>query len=113
MVLDLLQPLEPQVADAIEIVVREVWLDDDLSHHGETNLEKSIERRQADDHRVHAGLDIEIAADARNPVGHVERALPFAAFVEQAGRDRHEAMTIRGIDNGAARHEQHDRDDGN
>ena len=45
-ILHLLQPLEPQVADAIEVVVARFGAVDDLVHDRQPGLEESIERRQ-------------------------------------------------------------------
>ena len=81
-VFHLLQPLEPEVADAVEIIVLEIRRRHDLVNQLQTGLEESIERRQADDDGVHAGLEIEIAADPRDAIGNLEGRLAAAAFVE-------------------------------
>ncbi len=57
--------LEPQVANAVEVVVGQVRLGDDLVHQRQAGLEKPIERGEPDDDGVGADVEIEIAADAR------------------------------------------------
>jgi hypothetical protein len=71
-ILHLLQPLEPKVADAIEIVVGEVRRRHDLVNKLQTGFEKPIERGQRDDDGVHARFEIEIAADAGDAIGNIE-----------------------------------------
>ena len=92
-VLQLTQPLQSQVANAIEVVVGEVGFGDHLVDERQAGVEKPIERGHPDHHRVHAHVEIELAADARHAIGDVERRLPAAAFVEEARGDRHQPDT--------------------
>ena len=106
-VLELTQPLESQVANAVEIVVGEVGGGDHLVDQRQAGVQKAIERRHADDHRVDAHIEVELAANARHPIGDVERRLPAAALVEEARGDRHQPTCIRGIHRRSTGHQQH------
>ena len=110
-VFHLLQALEPEVADAVEIVVLEIRRRHDLVNQLQSRLEESIERCQSDDDRVHAGLEIEVAADPRDAIGNLEGRLAAAAFVEQSRGDRDKAMRVGRVNGRAAGHDQHDRHD--
>jgi hypothetical protein len=110
-ILELPQPLEPQVADTVEVVVVQIRGRDDLVDQFEPDIEEAIERRQSDGNRVHADLDVEVAANARHAIRDVERRLALAAFIEQSGGQRHQPVTVGRIDRRSAREQQHDRND--
>ena len=74
-VLQLQQPVQPQVADAIELALLEPRPDQHVAHQLEAGAEIPLERRQADDGGVVADVDVQLRADAPERLVHVERRL--------------------------------------
>ena len=110
MVLHLPQALEAQVANPVEVVRAEIWRRHNLLHQSQSGLGKPIQCRERHDHGVGADFEIQVAANARDPVRQLERRLAAAALVQQPRGDRHEAMTVLRIRRCPAGHQQHDRD---
>ncbi len=105
------QAFEAQVANAREVVRRQVRLGDDFLHERQSRLEEPVERRQADDHGIETRIEIEVPADARDAVRDLECRLAAAALVEQARGDRHQPVCICRIDRRSPGHQQHHRHD--
>ena len=72
-VLQLQQPVQPQIADAIELALLEPRADQHVAHQLEAAIEIALERRQAEDGGVVTDVDVELRADAAERLVDVER----------------------------------------
>ena len=96
MSLQLQQPVQAQIADAIELALLEARPDRPCrATSSRPRAEIPLERRQAEHRRVVADVGVELRADPRQRFVHVERRPIAAALVEHVGGDRGEPWPVR------------------
>ena len=107
----LLQALEAELANALDIRLREIGIDHHLGEQRHRGIQESRDRRQRHDSRVRADIDVEIGAQTREGVRDLQRRTSGAALVQEVGGERRQPRAICRIGRRAARHEQHGGDD--
>jgi len=107
--LQLQQPVEPQVADAIELALLEARLEQHVAHQLEAAREIALQRRQAEHGRVVPDVDVELRADPAERLVHVQGGAIAAAFVEHVAGDRGQPGLVRRIRRRPGRHEREHR----
>ena len=110
-VADLREPVQPQLPDAGEIALPERRAHDDVRQQREGALGEAAEDRDAGDRRVRADVGVELRAQPRQRLVHLDRGAIAAALVEHVGGDGGQAVLAGGIGRGAAADEQRERDE--
>ncbi len=105
------QAVQPQLPYAREIALAQRGADDHVRQDRERALGESAEDGDAGDRRVRSDVGVELRAEARQRLVHLDRRTIAAALVEHVGGDGSEPFLARRIRRGAAPDEQRERDE--
>ena len=107
------QPVQPQLAHPHEVGFGERRTHDDVGQQRQSAFGETVERRHPDERRVRADVDVELRADSRQLLVHLDGGQRPHAFVEHVGGQRGEAFLALRIVGGAATNDQQEPDQRN
>ena len=110
-VANLRQPMEPQLPHANEILLAQRRPGHHVGQQRERRRGEAAEHGDAHQRRVRTDVGVELRADRRQRLVHLNRGPAPAAFVEHVDGQRREPFLPRRIVGGAAADEEHQRHD--
>jgi hypothetical protein len=105
------QAMHAQLPHAREILLAQRRTHDDVGQDAERAIGEAAEDRRAEDDRVRSDVGVEMRAEPRERLMHLDGGSIAAALVEHVGRNRGQPFARRRIRRRAASHEQHHRDE--
>ena len=109
-VAELGQAMQPELAHAGEVGVAQRRPGDHVGEQLQCARGEAAEHGDAGDGRVRSDVGVELRAEPRERLVHLDRRAIAAAFVEHVGGERREAFLAGRIGGGAAADEQRERD---